>query len=191
MMRAQWKQRLEFAAQATLAELIVPQAQTTGSLEGELGRISAADRAALAQWGLPAIEGCLYPAIINAAGQRAEGPVFHLGSYDSPLPDGPEHLFVAETRTGEVAKVSRADGEYRVHANGSLRQFVELAWRFYHVDPVLHEMQHSGSDAVPFADAAEDDAVRGAAWAIAVQVDPALQERGEGCFWWAMTWWYL
>ncbi len=197
LIRPEWRERLQYAASVPLSELIDPKAKVTGTLRGDTGRVTSEDLEALANTGLPQIEGCLYPEIEPDAVERERGLVFRLGSYDDGFdiitgqaaPLGPEHLFVVEAATGSVAKLSRARGVYWVPASTSIQRFVEMAWRYYHLVPVLSEMVYSGSE-VPFAEPDEHAAVKQAAWSAALKVDPGIAEYHPYNFWRGAIWDY-
>lgn len=201
VIRTEWSDKLHFATQTPISQLIISEIQVAGALHGDdLGNIRRADLEALATMGLPASKGWLYPLIETSSSKwEGIGTVFHLGSYDSGthpstgehLPEGPAHLFVAVPATGKVLKVSDRYGGYQVHVNTSLRRFVDMAWRYHHIKEVLFQMQHSGTDEIPYAGPEEDQAIKETAWRWAVQADPPTDVDPTETFWWGAIWEYL
>lgn len=217
MIRPAWRDVLDFAAQTDLVDLVDPARSVSCVLEDEPGWIAPAAVAALEKPGLPTVPGILYPAAEPFSVLRNFRRVFLLGSYDigriaktsksapdehrpnviihevtfMPDPTGPKHLFVADTATGEVLKVSREVDGYEVKVNSTVDRFVEMMWRFSYLSLVLFEMQHSGTDEVPFASYEEAIAIKERIWAVAQEVDPAQRTIQTDGFWWGNIWEYL
>lgn len=197
VIRTAWAERLQFAATATLSDLIVANAQVTGLIEDDLGSITDDDADALASVGLPTVKGWLYPSIERAStSQHRCVLAFVLGTHDTgeelfAEDVAPEHFFIASVLSGNVLMVSDAYSGYTQYVNASISRFVETAWRYHHIGSVLFEMQHSGTDEVPFASREEERAIKAAAWRCVRDIDPTIGEDDKKTFWWQAIWSYL
>lgn len=191
--RSEWRAKLDFALKESLTELVDPAIQVTGVLEGDdMGAITATDVEALATIGLPSGSRWLYPSIRSRSFIVGAECRFLLASTDDgldpftgePAPEGPEHLICALPRSGRVVLIH--DGySSRAYVNRSVVRFVEMAWRYHYVKPILFHMQYvDNDDGSPATSSAEQTAVKDALWRWAEQTDLFVDVEPTLSYWW-------
>jgi len=192
MIRTEWRAQLDFALKEPLSELVDPAIQVTGRLEGDdLDAISEKDVEALATIGLPSGSRWLHPAIGSRSLVVGAEYGFRLGSTDDgldpftgePNPEGPQHIMYALSRSGRVV-LTHKNYPSRAHVNRSIALFVDMAWRYDHIQPILFTIQYThNEDGWPTAGSDEENAVKDLLWQWAVETDPSVDVEPDLSYW--------
>lgn len=193
VIRAEWRAKLDFALNEPLSELVDPAVQVTGLLEDEdLEAVSEADVETLATIGLPSGSRWLYPSITSRGFVVGAERRFHLASTDDgldlftgePSPKGPEHIICALSRSGRVILIHEGCSA-RAYVNRSISLFVDMAWRYHYVKPILFDIQYLDNEGgSPGTSPQEENAVKDVLWTWAIGADPFVDIEPTLSYWW-------
>lgn len=172
-----WREEINFALTAPLKELVLDSIKVSGTLDKDrLDKITAEDVEALEVWGLPTTDTIELRPSIEAAIQHHYliGSSYELGRLRGAK------LFV-RPRHGRVLKVTDQD-EHGIRygfVNSSIKQFVELTWRYHHLSPIRIRIMEAWETV---GVEAEEKAVA-AIWQWATAFDPLVDIDEALSFW--------